>query len=87
MKHLEDLFLNDKTLESEYKNQDHWAKFLLDNKNERINKENYDKDLIEDFDYINKKILDKCTQPNFTHKEEKIYTEYKFPSYKRSYKK
>jgi hypothetical protein len=58
IKHIEDFFYSDKGLETELKNNNHWAQFIIENK-EDIYKDRADKELIEDFDYINNLVLNK----------------------------
>jgi hypothetical protein len=58
MSHIEDILYSDKLLEAEYKNKNPWAQFIIDNKSETIhdkkhNTENYDRELIDEFDQIN----------------------------------
>lgn len=60
MKHLEDLSYQDKELQNEFKNRNDWAEFIIKNKKE--SQIDYDKQLIEDFDYINNLVLDKCSK-------------------------
>lgn len=73
MSHLEDILYSDKILETEYKNKNPWAQFILDNKSEtnhekKIDKENEDKKLIEDFDQINYFIFNKFKNINKNNK-------------------
>jgi hypothetical protein len=58
IKHIEDVYYSDKNLEYEFKNKNHWAQFIIENKVD-IFKDRADKELIEDFDYINNLVLNK----------------------------
>jgi hypothetical protein len=58
IKHIEDVFYSDKNLENELKNNNHWAQFIIENKVD-LYKDRADKELIEDFDYINNLVLNK----------------------------
>lgn len=58
IKHIEDVFYSDKNLEFEFKKNNHWAQFIIENKVD-IFKDRADKELIEDFDYINNLVLNK----------------------------
>jgi hypothetical protein len=66
MKNMEDILYQDYILESEYKNKNPWAQFIIENKhsppdtntNNKINED--DDELIEDFENINKFILNTC---------------------------
>ena len=58
MIHIDDVLYSDKNLESEYKNKNEWAQFIIDNKQE-IDIDG-DKELIEEFDYINNLVLNTC---------------------------
>lgn len=55
IKHIEDLLYTDETLKSEYDKKNPWAHFILDNKTQ-----NDDLELINDFEYINNLVLNKC---------------------------
>lgn len=73
MSHIEDILYSDKLLESEYKNKNPWAQFIIDNKSETNHdkkhyKENDDRELIEDFDQINNFILNKFKNINKNYK-------------------
>jgi len=51
---MEDILYKDDKLENEYKNSNHWAQFILENKNIDT-----DRELIFDFEIINKSIKNK----------------------------
>lgn len=62
----EDASYFDKTLENEFSNNNHWAKFILENKQMvAIN----DDEFVQDFDYINNLVFSKCSSQ--THHKQK----------------
>jgi hypothetical protein len=55
LRNIDDLLYSDKALKNEYEKKDPWAHFIIENKYS-----DQDMEFIEDFDYINKLVLNKC---------------------------